>query len=176
MAKAKSFYVCSECGFKTIKWMGKCDGCGEWGTFEEEIEISPIAARSIKSSTNSLVNIQEKVVSFANVQIEKNFRYKTKISEFDRILGGGLVKGEVVLITGNPGIGKSTLLLQTAKEYTEYGDVLYVSGEESPAQIKSRGERLGIYSENLYLMSETDIQSIYEYVITKKPKIVIVDS
>lgn len=176
MAKAKSFYVCSECGFKTIKWMGKCDGCGEWGTFEEEIEISPIVAKSIKSSTNSLVNIQEKVVSFANVQLEKNFRYKTKISEFDRILGGGLVKGEVVLITGNPGIGKSTLLLQTAKEYTEYGDVLYVSGEESPAQIKSRGERLGIYSENLYLMSETDIQSIYEYVITKKPKIVIVDS
>ena len=124
MAKAKSFYVCSECGFKTIKWMGKCDGCGEWGTFEEEIEISPIAARSIKSSTNSLVNIQEKVVSFANVQIEKNFRYKTKISEFDRILGGGLVKGEVVLITGNPGIGKSTLLLQTAKEYLEKSHLL----------------------------------------------------
>ncbi|MGL5984056.1 MAG: DNA repair protein RadA, partial [Cetobacterium sp.] len=89
MAKAKSFYVCSECGYKTIKWMGKCENCGEWGTFDEEIEISPAAAKNIKSSTKSLVNIQEKVVSFANIQLEKNFRYKTKISEFDRLLGGG---------------------------------------------------------------------------------------
>ncbi len=162
MAKAKSFYVCSECGYKTVKWMGKCDSCGEWGTFEEEVEVSPVATKLLKGSLNGSSNIQDKVVSFSKIEVEKNFRYKTSIEEFDRVLGGGLVKGEVVLITGNPGIGKSTLLLQTAKEYSEYGEVLYVSGEESPAQIKSRGDRLGIYSENITIMSETDIQSIYE--------------
>lgn len=174
MAKTKSFYICSECGYKTIKWQGKCDSCGEWGTFEEEIEVPVLSTKINSNNLNS--NSKSKVVSFSNIQIEKNFRYKTTISEFDRLLGGGLVKGEVVLLTGNPGIGKSTLLLQTAKEYSVYGEVLYVSGEESPAQIKSRGERLGITSDNIYLMSETDIQSIYEYVLSKKPKIVIVDS
>lgn len=175
MAKSKSFYICNECGYKTSKWVGKCDNCDAWGSFEEEVEMDT-SSRGIKISSNSFINIQDSVVSFNNIQLEKDFRYKTKMEEFDRLLGGGVVKGEVVLITGNPGIGKSTLLLQTAKEYTAYGDVLYVSGEESPAQIKSRGQRLGIVSDALYLMSETDIQSIYQYVITKKPKVVIVDS
>ncbi|MBC2855960.1 DNA repair protein RadA [Cetobacterium sp. 2A] len=167
------FYICNECGFKSIKWVGKCSNCGEWGTFDEE--ISSTSKNAVKNNL-SMVELSNKVVSFSDIQLEKDFRYKTTISEFDRILGGGLVKGQVVLITGNPGIGKSTLLLQTAKEYTKYGDVLYISGEESPAQIKSRGERLGINSSNLYLMSETDIQNIYEYVTIKKPKVVIVDS
>ncbi|MEF9933006.1 MAG: DNA repair protein RadA [Cetobacterium sp.] len=167
------FYICNECGFKSIKWVGKCSNCGEWGTFDEEINST--SKNAVKNNL-SMVELSNKVVSFSDIQLEKDFRYKTTISEFDRILGGGLVKGQVVLITGNPGIGKSTLLLQTAKEYTKYGDVLYISGEESPAQIKSRGERLGINSSNLYLMSETDIQNIYEYVTIKKPKVVIVDS
>lgn len=174
MAKGKSFYICSECGHKTVKWQGKCDSCGAWGTFEEEVEV--LTTSNLKTSVSTKIDLKDKVFSFDKVQIEKDFRYKTSIGEFDRLLGGGLVKGEVVLITGNPGIGKSTLLLQTAKEYTKYGEVLYVSGEESPAQIKSRGERLGINSPSLYLMSETDIQGIYEYVVTKKPKIVVVDS
>ncbi len=176
MAKVKNVYICSECGYKTNKWIGKCDNCGEWGTLEEIEESVTSAGKGLKTSSKSLINLQEKVVSFESVMIEKDFRYKTTISEFDRILGGGLVKGEVILLTGNPGIGKSTLLLQVAQEYTGYGDILYISGEESPAQVKARGERLGIKSKNLYLMSETDIQGIYEYILLKKPKVVIVDS
>lgn len=172
MAKGKTCYICSECGHKTIKWMGRCEKCGEWGTFEEEIELPAGTMKKIASVTIS----SDSVIPFSKVKIEENFRYKTKINEFDRLLGGGLVKGEVVLITGNPGIGKSTLLLQTAKEYTEYGDVIYISGEESAAQIKSRGERLGIKSDSLFLMSETDIQGIYSYLVSKKPKVVVIDS
>lgn len=176
MAKVKTVYVCSECGFKTNKWVGKCDNCGEWGSLEETNEGITISGKKINSSSNSLINTQEKVFSFDKVILEENFRYKTTISEFDRILGGGLVKGEVVLITGNPGIGKSTLLLQVAQEYTGYGDILYISGEESPSQVKARGERLGITTPNLFLMSETEINNIYEYILLKKPKVVIVDS
>lgn len=178
MAKGKSVYVCSECGYKTSKWMGKCMNCGSWGTMEEQEEIISAAGTSSKVSKNSLslVDTEKKVSSFSNIVIEEDFRFKTKQPEFDRLLGGGLVQGEVVLITGNPGIGKSTLLLQMAKEYSDYGDVLYVSGEESPAQIKSRGERLNIKSKTLYLMSETDIDKISEYITIKKPKVVIIDS
>ena len=178
MAKSKSVYVCSECGYKTSKWVGKCMNCGSWGTIEEQEEISTVIGVSSKTSKNSLslVDTEKKVSSFSNIIIEENFRFKTNQNEFDRLLGGGLVQGEVVLLTGNPGIGKSTLLLQMAKEYSNYGEVLYVSGEESPAQIKSRGERLGIRSKTLYLMSETDIDKISEYITVKKPKVVIVDS
>ncbi len=178
MAKGKSVYVCSECGYKTSKWMGKCMNCGSWGTMEEQEEIISATGTSSKVSKNSLslVDTEKKVSSFSNIVIEEDFRFKTKQPEFDRLLGGGLVQGEVVLITGNPGIGKSTLLLQMAKEYSDYGDVLYVSGEESPAQIKSRGERLNIKSRTLYLMSETDIDKISEYITIKKPKVVIIDS
>lgn len=177
MAKGKSVYVCNECGYKTSKWVGKCMNCGSWGTIEEQEEISSsVSSSKVNRNSLSLVDTEKKVSPFSNITIEENFRFKTKQSEFDRLLGGGLVQGEVVLLTGNPGIGKSTLLLQMAKEYSDYGDVLYVSGEESPAQIKSRGERLGIKSRTLYLMSETDIDKISEYISVKKPKVVIVDS
>ncbi|MGL5050937.1 MAG: DNA repair protein RadA [Fusobacteriaceae bacterium] len=175
MAKAKSFYICGECGYKTSKWIGKCPECGEWGSFEEEIELK-IGETNINKKITSINESSKKVFSFENVVVEENFRYTTNISEVDRILGGGLVKGEVVLITGNPGIGKSTLLLQLANEYTSYGDVLYISGEESPMQIKNRGDRLEIGNKNLYLMSEVEITAIYEYISIKKPKVVIIDS
>ena len=177
MAKNKSFYICGECGYRTLKWMGKCSECGEWGSFVEEIEIK--SGTSTSNINKKLTNINEsskKVFSFQDVIIEENFRYTTEISEFDRLLGGGLVKGEVVLITGNPGIGKSTLLLQLIGEYTKYGDVLYISGEESPMQIKNRGKRLGVTHDNIFLMSETDMTNIYEYISLKKPKVVVIDS
>lgn len=168
---AKSVYICSECGYKTSKWIGKCPNCNEWGTIEEQEELNISSkSKSVKSNL-SLVETEKKVSSFSNIVIEENFRFKTSQKEFDRLLGGGLVQGEVVLITGNPGIGKSTLLLQMSKEYSKYGDVLYVSGEESPAQIKSRGERLNIKSKSLYLMSETDMDKIAEYIFVKKPKV-----
>lgn len=176
MAKAKSFYVCSECGYKTSKWTGKCPQCNSWGTFEEEIEVSSTVGAAVTTSSVSLKETAERVFSFDEVITEENDRYKTKLGEFDRVLGGGLLCGEVVLVTGNPGIGKSTLLLQVSNEYTTYGDVIYISGEESPSQVKNRGERLKIKSKNLYLMSETDISKIYEYLILKKPKVVIIDS
>lgn len=175
MAKSKSYFVCNECGERSAKWLGKCPACNSWGTLDEEVEISPRI--SATKARNIVVGKSEsKIYSFENIEIENNFRYTTKLTEFDRVLGGGLVKGEVVLLTGNPGIGKSTLLLQTAQEYTNYGDVLYVLGEESPSQIKDRGERLGITAKGLYLMPETEIESIYEHIITKKPKVVVIDS
>ena len=111
MAKEKTMYVCSECGYKTTKWVGKCSNCGAWGTLEEQENISVsagVSSRTVKNSL-SLVDTEKKVSSFSNIKIEENFRFKTKQTEFDRLLGGGLVQGEVVLITGNPGIGKSTL-------------------------------------------------------------------
>lgn len=176
MAKTKSFYICSECGYKATKWAGKCPQCGSWGSFEEEIEVTSSVGASVISSAISIKETSEKVFSFDEILTEENDRYRTRIGEFDRILGGGLLCGEVILITGNPGIGKSTLLLQVANEYTTYGEVIYISGEESPVQVKNRGERLNIKSKNLFLMSETDISRIYEYLVSKKPKVVIVDS
>jgi DNA repair protein RadA/Sms len=175
VAKDKSLYVCSSCGYKSAKWLGKCPDCEEWGTLEEETEM-PAAARRIISKGSSSGKSNVKILNFSQIEVEGNYRYTTNLKEFDRVLGGGLVQGEVVLITGNPGIGKSTLLLQAAKEYTKYGDVIYISGEESPSQIKNRGERLGISSENLFIMSETEIETIYEHLSLKKPKVVVVDS
>ena len=175
MAKDKSLYVCSSCGYKSVKWLGKCPECEEWGTLEEETLMTSAARKGIsKGASSAKSNV--KILNFSQIEVEGNYRYKTKLKEFDRVLGGGLVQGEVVLITGNPGIGKSTLLLQAAKEYTEYGDVIYISGEESPSQIKNRGERLGIFSDNLFIMSETEIETIYEHLSFKKPKVVVVDS
>ncbi|MFV0579710.1 MAG: DNA repair protein RadA [Fusobacterium ulcerans] len=155
--------------------MGKCPQCNEWGTFEEEIEITSAGA-PVVSSAVSVKETAEKVYSFSDIKIEDMYRYKTGVEEFDRVLGGGLLQGEVVLVTGNPGIGKSTLLLQVADKYTSYGTVIYISGEESPSQVKNRGERLKINAKDLFLMAETDVSSIYEYLIAKKPKVVIVDS
>lgn len=168
MAK-KSLYICSECGYKSAKLYGKCPQCNTWGSLEEEIEIPKSLQSKVKLSDIKLQKLSD-------IQFKDEERYKTKIEEFDRLLGGGLIKGEVILVTGNPGIGKSTLLLQVINEYKNYGEVLYISGEESASQIKNRADRLKINSDEIYIMNEMEITSIYEYIAIHKPKVVVVDS
>ena len=166
--KGKTRYICSECGYSSLKWLGKCPNCDSWGTFEEEIDIKR-AFKDVESQDVSISKITE-------IEIEKEFRMVTPFEEFDRVLGGGLIKGEVVLITGSPGIGKSTFLLQLSQEYAKIGNVFYVSGEESPRQIKQRAERVNVKSENLYILNDTNIEKIESVILKDKPKVVVVDS
>jgi len=167
MAKGTVYY-CSECGYNSLKWLGKCPNCDSWGTFEEEIDIKS-TFRNVESKEVSISKITE-------IEIEKEFRMVTPFEEFDRVLGGGLIKGEVVLITGSPGIGKSTFLLQLSQEYAKIGNVFYVSGEESPRQIKQRAERVNVQSENLYILNDTNIEKIESVILKDKPKVVVIDS
>ena len=166
--KGKTKYICSECGYSSLKWMGKCPNCDSWGTFEEEIDI--------KSTFKNVESQEVSIKKITEIEIEKEFRMVTPFEEFDRVLGGGLIKGEVVLITGSPGIGKSTFLLQLSQEYAKIGNVFYVSGEESPRQIKQRAERVNVKSENLYILSDTNIEKIESVILKEKPKVVVIDS
>lgn len=165
--KEKMKFICSECGYSSLKWLGKCPNCNSWGTFEEEVELK--ASKNIVSQDISISKISE-------IEIEKEFRMRTSFEEFDRVLGGGLIKGEVVLVTGSPGIGKSTLLLQLSQEYSKLGAVFYVSGEESASQIKQRADRVNVKSENLYIVSDTKIENIESIILKEKPKVVVIDS
>ena len=166
--KGKTRYICSECGYSSLKWLGKCPNCDSWGTFEEEIDIK----RTFKDVESQDVSISK----ITEIEIEKEFRMVTPFEEFDRVLGGGLIKGEVVLITGSPGIGKSTFLIQLSQEYAKIGNVFYVSGEESPRQIKQRAERVNVKSENLYILNDTNIEKIESVILKDKPKVVVIDS
>ena len=166
--KGKSKYICSECGYSSLKWLGKCPNCDSWGTFEEEIDI--------KSTFKNVESQEVSIKKITEIEIEKEFRMVTPFEEFDRVLGGGLIKGEVVLITGSPGIGKSTFLLQLSQEYAKIGNVFYVSGEESPRQIKQRAERVNVKSENLYILNDTNIEKIESVILKEKPKVVVIDS
>lgn len=173
MAKLKQVYVCSNCGYESSKWNGKCPNCGEWNTFEESAAVVSSGSKPSSRTVNITSNI--KVLS----EIDGSFdevRYSTGLAELDRVLGGGLVKGSLVLLGGEPGIGKSTILLQICKTLCLNKAVLYVSGEESMRQIKMRAERLGVLSENLYLLAHTDAEAICEAVKKEKPDIVIIDS
>ena len=166
--KTKAKYICSECGYSSLKWLGKCPNCDSWGTFEEEIDI--------KSTFSNIESGDVSISKITDIEIEKEFRMVTPFEEFDRVLGGGLIKGEVVLITGSPGIGKSTFLLQLSQEYAKIGNVFYVSGEESPRQIKQRAERVNVQSENLYILNDTNIEKIESVILKDKPKVVVIDS
>lgn len=173
MAKLKQVYVCSNCGYESSKWNGKCPNCGEWNTFEESAAVVSTANKSSSRAVNITANIK----AIGDIDGSYNeIRYSTGLSELDRVLGGGLVKGSLVLLGGEPGIGKSTILLQICKTLCMNKSVLYVSGEESMRQIKMRAERLGVSSENLYLLSHTDAEAICEAVKSQKPDIVIIDS
>ena len=175
MPKPTSVYVCRECGQETPKWNGRCPSCGAWNTLEE-VSVQP-AARTQSTKKTRGTDLADKIVSLADADCESDeVRYKTGISELDRVLGGGLVKGSIVLLGGEPGIGKSTLLLQICRYLGRDKDILYVSGEESVRQIKLRAQRLGVSSENLYFLAESDAESICETVSKNKPDIVIIDS
>lgn len=169
-SKSKTMYVCNQCSYESAKWYGQCPGCGEWNTMEETV-VNPVASKNRSASLD-----RGRAVVIDEISETSEIRYDTGISEFNRVLGGGLVKGSLVLIGGDPGIGKSTILLQACKFLSEKKTVLYVSGEESASQIKLRASRLGVMSKNLYVLCETDAEYIAELIRTDKPDVVIVDS
>lgn len=170
MAKSKTLYVCNQCSYESAKWYGQCPSCGEWNTMEETVAV-PVASKKRGVSLD-----RGRAVVIDEISETSEIRYDTGISEFNRVLGGGLVKGSLVLIGGDPGIGKSTILLQTCKFLSENMTVLYVSGEESASQIKLRASRLGVLSKNLYVLCENDAEYIAELIRTDKPDVVIIDS
>lgn len=169
MAKSKSVYVCSECGYQSPKWLGKCPSCNQWNTMEEEIENASSKPLSKSSSVSKVMALDE-----ITTDVEK--RISTGINEFDRVLGGGIVYGSLILLSGDPGIGKSTILLQICQYLGKNSKVLYVSGEESANQIKMRANRLNVTTDNLYILTQTDVSEIVDAVKSNKPDIVIIDS
>jgi len=173
-SKIKTQYICSECGYSSLKWLGKCPGCGKWNTLQETVVADAAPSKATASAPSAKAVGMPR--SIGQIQIDKYTRYTTGMKELDRVLGGGIVKGSLILVGGDPGIGKSTLLLQICESTSKDKKILYVSGEESEGQIKMRAERLGVNSENLYLVSETDIETVAEYINILKPDIVIVDS
>ena len=176
MAKAKTRFVCQSCGSSFPKWQGKCDACGEWNTLQEEAVLEtktpPRGGRSGGYAGVAAGQVQR----LHEVDLHRDTVMPSGISEFDRVLGGGLVRGSVVLIGGDPGIGKSTLLLQTVHHLAQQVECLYVSGEESPRQIGLRAQRLGLSREKIALYSETQIERILATAEAHQPQVLVVDS
>ena len=175
MAKSKTKFICHSCGYESAKWMGKCPGCGAWNTMvEEPIKKAPANRRAAFSHS---VQTVQKPSPITSIETSEEPRVQTKLEEFNRVLGGGVVKGSLVLIGGDPGIGKSTLLLQVSAQLADTaGSVLYISGEESVKQTKLRADRLGINSQMLHVLSETDMEYISSAIQEMKPAFVVVDS
>ena len=170
-AKTKTVYVCSECGYESAKWIGRCNGCGAWNTMTEDVQVQ---SRTAASSLSSLKRAS--ALPLSEISESDEHRFVTGISELDRVLGGGIVKGSVVLLSGDPGIGKSTILLQICSALQNGLSILYVSGEESAIQIKMRAKRIGVNSDNVSIMTETDVQSVCEYIMSEKPGLVMIDT
>lgn len=174
MAKVKSKWICQECGYETAGYLGKCPECGAWGSLVEEVQFS---AKPQQASVHDEFINREKPELLKDIHIGEEVRVSTNISEFDRILGGGLVQGSLVLIAGDPGIGKSTILLQTSGELCKNNKkVLYVSAEESASQLKLRAQRLSINSNNLYVYPQTSMESIKAQIEEITPDVVVIDS
>ncbi len=172
MARSKIVYECSECGYESGKWNGKCPSCGMWNSFEEKKQAT--SAKSGK--TRKIADLSDEILELSEIDVNADVRYKTGIGELDRVLGGGLVKGSIVLLGGAPGIGKSTLLLQICQFLGENYSILYVSGEESARQIKLRAQRLSVDTESLYILTVTDAEAICDTIASSTPDIVIIDS
>ena len=172
----KIVYFCQECGYESSKWMGQCPGCKAWNTLvEETISTKKGTSSGIGSFQNS--GKRPEPVRLTDISLSEDERQLTKIGELDRVLGGGIVPGSLVLVGGDPGIGKSTLLLQVCRNLAQSGrNVLYISGEESLHQIKLRAERIGEFNENLQLLCETNLETIREVIERKKPDMVVIDS
>ncbi|MEN2769139.1 DNA repair protein RadA [Ornithinibacillus xuwenensis] len=174
MAKRKTKFVCQDCGYETAKWMGKCPGCHNWNTLVEEIEITGKPNRHTFSGVSSAGSKPEKITS---IESQQEPRITTNLKELNRVLGGGIVPGSLVLIGGDPGIGKSTLLLQVSSQLAEkQHPVLYISGEESTRQTKLRADRLGVNSDLLYVLSETNLLNIANHIEQLNPSLVVIDS
>lgn len=170
MAKTKQLYFCQECGYESAKWLGQCPGCRSWNTFVEEKVVTSQGGKEKKVA-------KSKVTGLFQVDMKEEERIMTNIKELDRVLGGGIVKGSLTLVGGDPGIGKSTLLLQVCRNLAnQKKKVLYVSGEESLRQIKMRASRLGDFLEELYLLCETDIDIICSTIEKETPDMVVIDS
>ncbi|HEX8853862.1 MAG TPA: DNA repair protein RadA, partial [Pyrinomonadaceae bacterium] len=179
MAKAQgTVYVCQSCGHQSRKWLGKCPDCGEWNSLVEERARAAAGKGGGRAPGRGGFTLREvKPVAFGDIESQDDVRIPSGITEFDRVLGGGIVPGSLVLIGGDPGIGKSTLLLEVADKLSAQGArVLYVSGEESERQIKMRGERLGVEAANVYLLPETNLESIFDEIERAEPGAIIVDS
>ncbi len=177
MKGLKTVYICSECEYESPKWLGKCPRCSAWNTFlEDVVEKSPAVAAATPKRTAVINSGNNKASKFSELDTPEYIRSSTGIGELDRVLGGGLVKGSVVLLSGEPGIGKSTLLLQICDSLGEDKNILYVSGEESSGQLKLRAQRLSVVGKNLYILTETNIENILAEADKIKPDVIIADS
>ena len=166
-SKSKSIYMCNECGAESAKWYGRCPSCGAWNSLEEQVNLPGVSSTRVSSATVQPLN---------EIVPNNRQRYRTGMNELDRVLGGGVVRGGLMLIGGDPGIGKSTLLLQICAHLGAENRVLYISGEESEGQLKLRADRLGVHSHNLFVLCENDLDTALAAMQQEKPDIVIVDS
>lgn len=174
MAKGKTKFVCQECGYESIKWMGNCPGCQNWNSMVEELRTPSVKNKRGFVSSNAIISKPQPISQIAHTEEP---RLTTGIKELDRVLGGGIVPGSLVLVGGDPGIGKSTLLLQVSNDIAKNNNrVLYISGEESVKQTKLRAERLDINANNLYVLAETDVDTIEKTIEDMDPAVVIIDS
>ena len=176
MAKAKVLYVCSDCGSQSSQWAGQCNQCGAWNSFQEETSAASVSKEGSKGLRFASFAGKQKVVILSEISAEDTRRFSSSIAELDRVLGGGIVNGSVVLIGGDPGIGKSTLLLQSLARVSQAMPALYVSGEESAQQIASRAERLGLDASKLKLMAENQVEAIIDAAAQVKPAVMVIDS
>jgi DNA repair protein RadA/Sms len=173
MKKQKTKFLCQQCGYESVQWLGKCPSCGAWNSFtEEKFSVSP----KIFSNARQLTGFSSEVLKLNEISVKDFSRYQTNIIEFDNMIGGGVVPGSLILLGGSPGIGKSTLMLHISSSLSEQGTVLYISGEESLSQVKSRAERLKVKKDNIFLASETNLQNILDAVNKIAPKFLIIDS
>lgn len=172
-SKEKVVYVCNECGAESLRWSGQCTACGAWNSLLEEVR-TPVRPGAVPKNASRSSEVRSLRIDAIDPKGEP--RYLTGLSELDRVLGGGIVRGGLMLIGGDPGIGKSTLLLQICEHLGRSMKILYVSGEESQRQIKLRADRLGVKSENLYILCETDIATVIDALYTEKPDLLIIDS